>query len=176
MNSSSEYVCKQDHGMSILATSLPSCDSIDEFIMIASIYNVVYAASHLFMYDRCFIPSTHVIPLIMPPLTLRSSNVSISCIYYSSEVTSFPPLPPKRFKPEFILYFWSIMTPSTCSIQSSLFPVGPNLSPYFKNKDLTQFSYHLPLNVGSYLVVLCLCLFGYLLFDEVFTSSSFYTI
>ena len=56
--------------MSILATSLTSCASIFEVIMLASSDTVGDAASYIYMYDHLFPPLAHVLPLIMPTVFL----------------------------------------------------------------------------------------------------------
>ena len=100
--------------MSIVATSLPSCAYIYGVIMIASSDTIVDAASSLFMHECFFLPSAHVIPLILPPLFLLGESgmlAHLPCpswsVYYHLEVQispsritalslsslNFPPLP-----------------------------------------------------------------------------------
>ena len=96
-------------------------------------------------------------------------NVSISCSCSKSEVTACSPFYPKHFKPAFRLYFWDIMTHSTCSISSSSVLVDHNVSSQLSGMDRASSSYYLTCNVGSYIlsyVFVCWdisCLMQYLL-------------
>ena len=65
-------------------------------------------------------------------LNLRGAHAFILCSYASSEVTACSPFHPKRFKATFRLYYWSIMTLSTCLILcSSVLPCDVVLCIFF---------------------------------------------
>ena len=51
--------------MYVVATSIPSCASISEVIMIVSSDTVGYAASYFLCATVFFLPLSHVLPLIM---------------------------------------------------------------------------------------------------------------
>ena len=70
--------------MSMVATSLPSSATISEARMIASSETDGDAEYSIFMYERFFLPSENVLPLIMPPLFLFGTPGILAHLPYCS--------------------------------------------------------------------------------------------
>ena len=125
------------------------CASMSEVIIIEPKYTVCDAKYYLLMHSCCFIPSTHIYPLILlsllsfsnikyaryseisfPDILLVSdgTNLSIALNWVSSYDTSYSPFSPKFLKPHFNLYIFTMMTPSICSISSFYVYGNPTVS------------------------------------------------
>ena len=78
IKSSSKSVCIYSPGMSMVATSLISCSSISDIIIIAYRDNVGDVSYSFIIYSCYFIPSSHAHPLILPSL------LSVGNIQYDS--------------------------------------------------------------------------------------------
>ena len=77
---------KEALGISIVATSIPSCAFIAEVITIASSDTAGYAGYYIFTYDPFFLPSAYVLPLINPSMFMLGTLgvlACIPCLYWS---------------------------------------------------------------------------------------------